>query len=198
MINVEVHPDWYYPVDGMRTLILGTYPPHESRWSYPFYYPNRVNNFWPVMAAIQGLSLTSFEGERAVLERKKLMENVRVGVQNLGLRIERKGRGASDNDIRITEYQSILSIINSNTSLERILLTGYSGKTSTYKDFIKYLKQNNIKYSKPEEVKAGFEFILETERPIVCLIGNSTSPSARRKGVTVDILKEQFKKAIFG
>ena len=39
----ENHPDWYFHVENMTTLILGTYPPHISKWNYEFYYSNYVN-----------------------------------------------------------------------------------------------------------------------------------------------------------
>lgn len=194
----ERHPDWYYPVNNMRTLILGTFPPHIKQWDYHFYYPNKDNRFWKALAEVGKVKLTKWENEPAVEERKQLMVKMQVGVQNIGLIVGRLGESALDEHISILEYQDILSIIDGHDSLQRILLTGYSGKTSTYSSFIKYLKIYGISHTKPAKVKAGFEFVINHKRTIRCLIGNSTSPTSQRRGVTLEKLIEQFRAAIEG
>ena len=74
----ERHPDWYYPVQGMRTLILGTFPPHKKKRKYEFYYPNNQNRFWKVMAEIASTELLQTEGTQAVEERRRLMTQLKV------------------------------------------------------------------------------------------------------------------------
>jgi G:T/U-mismatch repair DNA glycosylase len=180
----------------MRTLILGTFPPHQKQWDYPFYYPNRANHFWKILAEVGKFTLTQWEGMPAVEERKFLMRQMRVGVQNIGLVVERENQSALDKDISVLKFQDLLSIINSNDSLQKVLLTGYSGKTSTYREFTKYLKMMGISYTKPDKVGAGFEFTAQFNRPINCLIGNSTSPTAQRGGISFEMLVDQFRKAI--
>jgi G:T/U-mismatch repair DNA glycosylase len=192
----ECHPDWYYPIQGMRTLILGTFPPHPDKRHYQFYYPNRQNRFWGVMAEIAKTKLLHTEGTQAVEERKRLMAQLKVGVQNIGKTILRDGKSAADQDIEITEFQDILGIINENDSLQTILLTGYSGKTSAYRSFVKYLAENQVKHCPlPEKVKADYRFTAEFKRPITCIIGNSTSMAAAR-GVSFASLLKQFESAI--
>ncbi len=191
----EDHPDWYYPVQGMRALILGTFPPHIRKRHYEFYYPNSQNRFWKVMAEIANTKLSQNKGQQAVEERKRLMTQLKVGVQNIGKTILRDGVSSADNDIQITEFQDIRGIINENDSLQAILLTGYSGKKSTYGEFVKYLKENQVRHSQPEEVRAGYEFTAHFKRPITCIIGNSTSMAAAG-GVSFGSLLKQFKSAI--
>ena len=191
----ECHPDWYYPVQGMRALVLGTFPPHSAKWDYKFYYPNSQNRFWQVMAKIANTELSLNKGLQAVEERKRLMTQLKVGVQNIGKTILRDGVSSADNDIEIIESQDILGIINENDSLQSILLTGYSGKTSTYRSFVKYLTKNQVPHSPlSEKIRAGCEFTIQFKRPITCIIGNSTSRAARR--VTCESLLKQFKSAI--
>jgi hypothetical protein len=95
----------------------------------------------------------------------------------------------------IIEPQDILGIVNQNDSLQAILLTGYSGKTSTYREFVKYLTKNQVQHSQPEKVRAGSKFVAQFKRPITCIIGNSTSMAAAR-GVSFRSLLEQFRSAI--
>jgi G:T/U-mismatch repair DNA glycosylase len=197
MKTEERHPDWYYKVPEMRTLILGTFPPYlkkSKKREYEFYYPNSRNRFWKVMAKIAKTELSVNDGQRAVEERKGLMKQLKVGVQYMGKTILRDGESSSDKHIEITEFQDILGIINENDSLQAILLTGYSGKTSTYGEFVKYLTKNQVEHRQPEKVKAGYEFTAQFKRPIRCIIGNSTSTAARR--VSCERLLEQFRSAI--
>lgn len=194
-ITQEIHPDWFYPVKTMQTLILGTYPPHKKRRDFEFYYPNNQNLFWKVLAEIANYKLTEFKGKAAVTEREKLMKILNIGVQNLGKKIERKGESASDSDIKIIEYQDILSLIKNSKRLKVIILAGYSGKTSTYRGFIDYLKKNNVAFSQPKKIKAGSTFNLYLENNITCFITNSTSTAAAPSGVTFKNLVKQFKQA---
>jgi G:T/U-mismatch repair DNA glycosylase len=194
MKKEERHPDWYYPVQGMRALILGTFPPHIGKRHYEFYYPNSQNRFWKVMAEIANTKLSQDKGPQAVEERKRLMTQLKVGVQNIGKTILRDGKSSADNDIEIIESQDIRGIINENDSLQAILLTGYSGKTSTYREFVKYLKKNQVRHSQPEKIRAGYEFTAQFKKPITCIIGNSTSMAAGR--VKFGSLLKQFKSAI--
>ena len=179
----------------MRTLILGT-SPHSDKRHYEFYYPNSQNRFWNVMAEIANTKLSISRGPQAVEERKRLMTQLKVGVQNIGKTILREGKSSADEDIEIIESQDILGIINENDSLQAILLTGYSGKTSTYGEFVKYLTKNQVQHSQPEKVRAGYKFTAQFKRPITCLIGNFTSMAAARGGVSFGDLLEQFKTAI--
>lgn len=192
----EKHPDWYHDVPQMRTLILGTYPPVSHRWSYEFYYPNKINRFWKILARIAETTLSNLDDkDKAKKERIAIMEKLQVGVQNLGKTIEREDGCASDNKIKILDYQDILTIIKKARYLENILLAGYSGKTNTYKDFLKYLDKHEIHYSIPKKIKAGDNFpIMVGEKVINVIVGNSTSTNAFK--VSDDMLYRQFKEAI--
>jgi G:T/U-mismatch repair DNA glycosylase len=190
--NTEEHPNWYKDVSPMRCLILGSFPPHPSKWAYPFFYPNRRNRFWKILADLAGESLQSTKDNKAlaVEERYFIMKKLEVGVQNLGLEIERKGKSALDTHIRIIKFQDIISIIETHRELERILLPGYSALNSTAKSFIKYLQQNGIKISAIDRIKPDTLFMMEFRgRTIECVILNSTSPASR---VKYDFLLEQF------
>jgi G:T/U-mismatch repair DNA glycosylase len=49
---IERHPWPPFIPAGARYLFLGTFPPQEHRWSMPFFYPNRTNDFWRIMGLI--------------------------------------------------------------------------------------------------------------------------------------------------
>ena len=84
LINIEKHPNWYHDIPIMNTLILGSFPPAEHKRDFPFYYPNKQNNFWKILASLAKNELKYFQGNNAVLERKRIMEKLNVGVENMG------------------------------------------------------------------------------------------------------------------
>ena len=192
----EHHPAWYYPIQGMETLILGTFPPYRKNWDFEFYYPNNQNHFWKVLAKLDGTQLKEIQLQSAVEERKKLMKRLRVGVQNLGKVILRRGTSSADKDIEILEFQDVLGIVNKCPTLKVIHLTGFSDKSSTYRSFIRYLRQCGREHALAEKVEAGFQFSLPGKESVLCTVGNSTSPAARRAGITFEMLVEQFREAM--
>ena len=192
--NKEEHPNWYKDVSPMRCLILGSFPPHPTKWEYPFFYPNGINRFWKILAdlADESLKWTKTDKAKAVQERYEIMKKLEVGVQNLGLEIERKGKSALDTHIRITKYQDIVSIIENHPELKTILLPGYSAIHSTAKSFINYIKQQGIEVSAIDQIKPETVFTIQIMgRSIDCIVLNSTSTASRIK---YDFLLEQFRR----
>jgi G:T/U-mismatch repair DNA glycosylase len=185
VVSAEPHPDWYYDIPVMKTLILGSYPPHEDKRDYDFYYPNTLNRFWKILSEISGCPLNDYPrfAKEAVEERHAIMKKLCAGVQNMGLEITRKGTSARDTDIEIKIFQDILSIIHQHKELTRILLPGFSAPNSTLRSFVKYLLQNNIAvpdFGKPQAGKTIFQ-ITVNDRVLECHVLNSTSTAARIK-----------------
>lgn len=192
--NIECHPEWYFDIPHMQTLILGSFPPHENKRDYQFYYPNKQNNFWKILAAISKTDLQYYSGLEAIQERKRLMLDLNVGIQNMGKVISRKGLSARDTDIVIEEFQDILAIIKKHKELQKIIISGYSAINSTYYAFIRYLNENKIEFEEPKKVASGNSFqILVENRLVKCEIVNSTSTATRIK---LSALISQFKKAL--
>lgn len=182
--NIEEHPKWYHDIPIIKTLVLGSFPPHEDNWDVEFYYPNSQNRFWRILADIAKVELKYFKGKlpEAVTERVEIMKSLSVGVQNMGLKIERDGKSALDTKIKIIEYQNILEIIEKHPELNQILLPGYSAKNSTARTFVKYLNENGIAIQNDFEFKTGQCFKINVfNREIECFILYSTSTVSRKK-----------------
>lgn len=203
----EQHPDWYHDIPVMDVLILGSFPPHRGKWTYPFYYPNAQNRFWRVLARLAGHELSPAKeksaktgqerqtiADRAVWERQAVMETLRAGVQNLGLSIRRKGKSSLDTDIEITRFQDIAGIIRKHPELKRILLPGYSAKNSTFHGFRRYLAEQDVAFPdiKPAP-EATFTVNMEG-RTLECVILNSTSTATQ---IPESTILEQFRSRIF-
>jgi G:T/U-mismatch repair DNA glycosylase len=189
--TIEIHPDWDFDIPEMKTLILGNFPPHKKRWDYEFFYPNKQNNFWRVLAAINGKPLKEISGWPAVKERKAIMKDLKTGVMNIAAKIKRKGHSARDTDIEIIEYNDVLNVILKHPELETIIIAGYSARNSTAVKFIEYLNSQNIEYEPPTKIKAGGNLIISIGgKKIKCVIVNSTSTAFPIK---LDDLVSQFK-----
>ncbi|MDR0543024.1 MAG: uracil-DNA glycosylase family protein, partial [Dysgonamonadaceae bacterium] len=80
----EIHP-WnrYIPAEA-KSIIIGTFPPTRRNWSYDFFYPNKNNYFWRIMARIAGSPLQYFSGKEAVEERKNILNRLGIGVSDMG------------------------------------------------------------------------------------------------------------------
>lgn len=193
----ETHPDWYYDIEEMRYLILGNFPPHPLKHHFPFYYPNVQNRFWKILSVLAELPLNwtirkQINDTEAVQERQAIMKKLKVGVQNLGYEIERKGESALDTNIRIIKFQNILSIIKNHPELNRILLPGYSAFHSTARSFVRYVQENKLGICTKDHIRPeGKFYITYNGRSIECIVLNSTSTASRIK---FEFLLNQFRK----
>lgn len=106
-IEIETHP-WppFIPLNA-RVLVMGTFPPQPKRWSMDFYYPNRTNDFWPMMGLI-------FFGDRDALRVpgskdfdleaiKRLLNDKGIALNDTGRKVRRLMGNASDKFLEIVE-----------------------------------------------------------------------------------------------
>lgn len=104
---IETHPFEPFIPENAKVLIMGTFPPQPKRWAMDFYYPNRSNDFWPMMGLI-------FLGDRnALYDRetrqfrldliKRLLTDRGIALNDTGHRIRRLMNNASDKYLEILE-----------------------------------------------------------------------------------------------
>lgn len=196
--TLERHPFWYRDVPNMQTLILGSFPPHSSKWTYAFYYPNKQNRFWKILASLSGFKLHEYPkmDKRYVEERYAIMHQLNIGIQNIGFIAKRFGNSSLDTKIEILAYHDILSLIQSHKNVKKILLPGFASVSSTYRCFLNYLNTCGIKIEpvkKPKPIETTFDLSIE-ERNIKCIVLNSTSTAS---SVPYEVVLHQFKIAIF-
>lgn len=119
-IAIESHPWQPFVPENARILIMGTFPPQPKRWSMNFYYPNRTNDFWPMMALIffgDCKALNAPDGKSFNLDAiKALLLDKGIALSDTGSRIRRLAGNASD------KYLEIVEPVNLNALLERMPL----------------------------------------------------------------------------
>lgn len=126
--QIETHPFPPFIPEGAKVLIMGTFPPQRKRWAMEFYYPNRTNDFWPVMGLI-------FLGNKDALynrttkcfdlqEIKRLLTEKGIAMSDTGYRIKRLKGNASDKFLEIVEPAPLSDLLKRMPLCRGIATTG--------------------------------------------------------------------------
>lgn len=125
---IETHPFEPFIPDGARVMIMGTFPPQPKRWSMNFYYPNRTNDFWPMMGLI-------FRGDRHALydpqtrtfrldDIKALLTEHHIALNDTGYKIRRLKGNASDKFLEILEPVPLADLLARMPDCRALATTG--------------------------------------------------------------------------
>lgn len=126
---VERHP-WapFIPAEA-RILFLGTFPPKPMRWSMPFYYPNKINDFWRVMGII------FFDGDRDALWDNELkrfdldaikafLTREGIAMWDTAMAVRRLKDNASDKFLEIVEPIDLAALLDAHPTISTVVTTG--------------------------------------------------------------------------
>ena len=187
----EIHPwKWYVP-DGAKTVIIGTFPPLRRNWSFDFFYPNKNNYFWKLIARIADCPLLYFSGNEAVDERKKLLNHLQLGVSDMGQIIRRETANSLDQNLEIVAYMDIFKLLNENPSVRKLIFTSSSGKSSAIGWFKEYLLMHLISFKIPHGKRPLRTSVSINGKTLEIVLLYSTSPRAGAS-VSFDTLTELF------
>ncbi|AEA44565.1 uracil-DNA glycosylase family protein [Fluviicola taffensis] len=191
----ELHPwNWFAP-EKSKVLIVGTFPPTTRNWSFDFFYPNKANQFWKVIARISNTELVYQTGELAVEERKSLLRKLHVAITDMGKHILRNDNSSLDENLKIVEYMNIFQILDENPTIQKIIFTSSSGKESAARWFNQFLASHEIKHRFPtgkRPIKSSFQY---QDRTIELVVLYSTSPRAANR-ISFESLVELYKNEI--
>ncbi|MEI0489478.1 uracil-DNA glycosylase family protein [Brachyspira pulli] len=158
-MNIEKHlfEDTNFFPDGMKILILGTFPVplysniekferlSENEKENAWYYSSKRSEFWKIIADSFDIDYKNTDFPINKNKKKEVFRENRVGISDVFSKCKRKNEdSARDTDLIIVEYNNILSNIvkDKNNSLELIIFTS----RFTENNFFKILKNNNIDY----------------------------------------------------
>ena len=126
---VERHPWPPYIPDGAKYLFLGTFPPKPERWSMPFFYPNKINDFWRMMGiiffngnrdALWDSNLKRFDLERI----KVLLDSEGIALWDTAMAVRRLRDNASDKFLEIVEPIDLAALLASHPTITTVVTTG--------------------------------------------------------------------------
>ena len=127
-IAIERHPWPPFIPAGARYLFLGTFPPQEHRWSMPFFYPNRTNDFWRIMGLIfLGNRAALWEAEQGLFNLdaiKSLLNREHIALWDTGMAVRRLKGNASDKFLEIVEPIDLATLLDENPTISHIITTG--------------------------------------------------------------------------
>lgn len=126
---LERHPWPAYIPHGARYLFLGTFPPKQERWSMPFYYPNKMNDFWRVMGIIfrngNRDALWDSHLQRFDLDAiKALLDQESIALWDTGMAVRRLKDNASDKFLEIVEPIDLSTLLDHHPTLSTVITTG--------------------------------------------------------------------------
>jgi len=192
----EIHPwNWYIPSEA-KTVVIGTFPPTQRNWSYDFFYPNKNNYFWKIIARIAGHALLYSSGEEAVNERIELLNHLKLGVSDMGRIIRRKAGNSLDQNLEIIEYMDIFKLLQENPSVRKLVFTSSSGKSSAIGWFKDYLSLQGIPFQIPQGKRPLRTSVAINDKSYEVVLLYSTSPRAGAS-ISFDALTELFEQEIF-
>lgn len=130
---IERHPWPPYLPDGAKYLFLGTFPPKPERWSMPFFYPNKINDFWRVMGIIffqDRDALWDHTLKRFDLEAiKGLLNHEHIALWDTAMAVRRLKDNASDKFLDIVEPIDLAALLDSAPSISHVIATGEKAAT---------------------------------------------------------------------
>lgn len=128
VMPLEHHPWEPFVPAGARILIMGTFPPQPKRWSMDFYYPNRSNDFWPMMGLIfmgdrNGLCLPDRKGFD-VEAIKRLLTERGIALHDTCRTIRRLMGNASDKYLEVVEPVRLFELLGVMPCCHTVATTG--------------------------------------------------------------------------
>lgn len=127
-IPTETHPFPPFIPENGTVLIAGTFPPKANRWSMPFYYPNRTNDFWKIMGLVFYNNPMRFWNVEKNEFREKDIRNFLIergiALTDTGHVVRRLKDNASDKFLEIIEPFDLHTILRTMPHCRFIATTG--------------------------------------------------------------------------
>ena len=124
----EHHPWPPFVPDTAKYLFLGTFPPKAERWSMPFFYPNKINDFWRVMGVVfygdkdhfwdHAGQCFDLDGIKAFLRRES------IALWDTAMSVRRLKDNASDKFLEIVDAIDLAVFLDRHPSITSIIATG--------------------------------------------------------------------------
>lgn len=125
---IERHPWPPYIPDSARYLFLGTFPPKPERWSMPFFYPNRINDFWRVMGIIflndRNALWDDTAGRFDLNAIKSLLDREGIALWDTAMAVRRLRDNASDKFLEIVEPIDLAALLAAHPTITQVVATG--------------------------------------------------------------------------
>lgn len=179
---VEEKLEWDNFIPPKATqLIIGTFPTAIHRRSFQFFYPNKDNPFWAVLAAIADTKLLQNDHADAVQNRQSILTKLNLGITDMGYKVLRHSNSSLDQSIFPVEFMNIFQILDDNPTIKRLILTSSSGKNSVEGWLRSYCKLNSVKFKRLQGKNPKTGLLKYRGREVRVVSVHSTSKTAAKK-----------------
>lgn len=188
----ETHPWNLHIPHGATALFIGTFPTEKRNRKHDFFYSSSTNRFWEIMLKVAE-PFNDIENEDEVKKRKRILENLKLGLTDMGKKVLRQQGSSNDHSLFPLEFMDIPQILNEHPTIKTIIVTGNSQGNSSLSWFGIFCSINNIPFNakKFDKIKSG-EVIINKE-PIQ--IRATYSPS-RLSRINTNIIIDSYKNLI--
>lgn len=144
------HPYKPFIPEKATKLIIGSLPPERfcvipkqfKERDVDFYYGSRDNHFWKILEEVTQTKLEYANTEKAVEQRKQLLEGLHCGITDIIASCDRSENSASDSNLTNINYQPILDYVLQNPSIQTLIYTSHFVQTLVYRYFTIQLGKN--------------------------------------------------------
>lgn len=128
IMTIETHPLAPFLPPNARVLLLGSFPPPQTRWKMNFYYPNYQNDMWRIIGLIfyrdplyfLNPSEKSFKLD-CILD---FLNQYGIAISDVAYRVERLQNNASDKHLNIIEPHDITGFLTQMPACHTLITTG--------------------------------------------------------------------------
>ncbi|RZF54557.1 uracil-DNA glycosylase family protein [Acinetobacter halotolerans] len=127
-IEIETHPLLPFLPANAKLLMLGSFPPPQSRWKMDFYYPNYQNDMWRIFGLIffkdkdYFLDLPNKNFKEQLI--RDFLTQIGVGIFDTAYRVKRLQGNASDKFLEIVTPTDLSQLLAKIPMCHTILTTG--------------------------------------------------------------------------
>lgn len=127
-IEIETHPLQPFLPSNAKLLMLGSFPPPQSRWKMNFYYPNYQNDMWRIFGLIffqdknHFLDLPNKNFKQQLI--RDFLTQIGVGIFDTAYQIKRLQGNASDKFLEIVTPTNLSKLLEQIPLCHTIMTTG--------------------------------------------------------------------------
>ncbi|MBO3656627.1 uracil-DNA glycosylase family protein [Acinetobacter haemolyticus] len=128
MIDIETHPLVPFLPSKAKLLMLGSFPPPQSRWKMDFYYPNYQNDMWRIFGLIffkdkdYFLDLPNKNFKEQLI--RDFLTQIGVGIFDTAYQVKRLQGNASDKFLEIVTRTDLSKLLEQIPLCHTIMTTG--------------------------------------------------------------------------
>lgn len=127
-MTIETHPLAPFTPPNSQVLILGSFPPPQTRWKMPFYYPNFNNDFWRIMGLVFFDDKNHFinTADKSFYQDRieQFLNCTGIAISDTAYQIKRLQNNASDKFLEVITPMDIAGILDKLPNCISIITTG--------------------------------------------------------------------------